>query len=169
MSAFIEVAVITKPKGIKGEVHVHVLEGFLPEVLNTNAVFAQQSGQRVPYIIEEFVAAGDRMARIKFKGIDSKEKAEVLRNFPLLVAEARAIEHSEPQDELIGYEVYNQEQLIGKLSELLSTTAQDLISVTTEGGAEVLIPFVDDFIIKQDDENKKLVLRLPEGLLDVND
>lgn len=57
---------------------------------------------------------------------------------------------------------------IGTITGFSSNTAQDLLIVKTASGAEVEIPFVDEFVIEIDRDNKIIQMDLPEGLLDIN-
>lgn len=57
---------------------------------------------------------------------------------------------------------------IGTITGFSSNTAQDLLIVKTASGSEVEIPFVDEFVVEIDRENKTIQMDLPEGLLDIN-
>ena len=56
---------------------------------------------------------------------------------------------------------------IGTIASINDTSAQPLFVVTTENG-EILVPMVDDFIEQIDRVNKKILVRTPEGLIDMN-
>ncbi len=163
-----EVAVITKPKGLKGELNVHILEDFQAEVLTPGPVFLSMEGQQIPYLIESLEIVSSNMVRMKLKNVDTPEVAESLRKVKMLLPSERAEPFKTAESELISFDVFDDDHHIGKVKELLSTKAQDLISVITDEGVEVLIPFVDAFIVEQDNVNQKLILNLPEGLVDLN-
>ena len=55
---------------------------------------------------------------------------------------------------------------MGIVREVYSLNGQDLIAMDYQGH-EVLIPTAEDIVLKADKENKKLVVNLPEGLLEV--
>ncbi|MFT7345180.1 MAG: 16S rRNA processing protein RimM, partial [Lentimonas sp.] len=46
------------------------------------------------------------------------------------------------------------------------TTAQPLFEVL-KGDIEILIPMIDHFLVKIDRENKKVIMDLPEGLIEM--
>ena len=54
---------------------------------------------------------------------------------------------------------------IGTISDVREMPAQDLLVVTAPGG-EVLVPFVEDFIVEFDDAERVLYMDLPDGLVD---
>ena len=68
--------------------------------------------------------------------------------------------------EIMGFEVINGEQSIGKIEAFSSNGAQDLIIVNTNSGKKE-IPLVEAFIIRLDFDKKCLMMHLPEGLLDL--
>lgn len=68
--------------------------------------------------------------------------------------------------ELKDNEVLVDQKTIGRVSGFGSNGAQDLLIVQTEEG-EIEIPFVDAFVENLDRENKKIYMKLPEGLLNL--
>ena len=58
---------------------------------------------------------------------------------------------------------------IGIITGFSSNVAQDLLIVTTAANRQVEIPFVDQFVVEIDHDNKVLQMDLPEGLLEIND
>jgi 16S rRNA processing protein RimM len=56
---------------------------------------------------------------------------------------------------------------LGQITDLIESTEQALLQVD-HNGDEILIPFVEDFIVKIDKRKKILYLNLPEGLIDLN-
>lgn len=57
---------------------------------------------------------------------------------------------------------------LGKITGFSFNGSQDLLIVTTPQQLEFEIPFVDQFVLKIDSENKILSVDLPEGLLEIN-
>ena len=48
------------------------------------------------------------------------------------------------------------------------STANVLFSVATPTGGNLIIPASDDYIVEINDEQKLMVMHLPEGLLDLD-
>lgn len=65
--------------------------------------------------------------------------------------------------ELIGFDVYNQDKLIGKLTDIL-TNIQDVLVVDNK----IMIPYVEEFVKKIDLKNKKIIVETIKGMLDEN-
>jgi 16S rRNA processing protein RimM len=56
---------------------------------------------------------------------------------------------------------------VGVIASINDSSAQPLFVVKTDH-TEILVPMVDDFIEKIDRVNKKVLVRTPEGLIDMN-
>ncbi len=72
-------------------------------------------------------------------------------------------------DELIGYKVYNYEtkKLIGKIVDIWFLPTQE-VWVVSDGEREIPIPAVDEFIKVIDEENRRMKVKLIEGLEQLN-
>lgn len=68
--------------------------------------------------------------------------------------------------ELIGMEVCTEDgELLGEIQEVLETGANDVYIVNGQQLGEVLIPVTNETILSTDVITKRIVVRLPEGLL----
>ena len=56
---------------------------------------------------------------------------------------------------------------VGLIDSINDKSAQPLFVIKTDDG-EIFIPMVDDFIEEIDRKNKKILVRTPEGLIDMN-
>jgi 16S rRNA processing protein RimM len=68
----------------------------------------------------------------------------------------------------VGFDVFNEGLLVGKIEEINDQTDNVLFCVVTDSDEMVMIPAVEDFIVDIDHKNKALYLDLPEGLLTIN-
>jgi 16S rRNA processing protein RimM len=69
--------------------------------------------------------------------------------------------------EVIGFEVEDQRLgVVGTIQSINDSTAQPLFEVL-HGGIEILIPMIDHFLVTIDRDNKKVVMNLPEGLIEM--
>ena len=76
-------------------------------------------------------------------------------------------EVSRAEDELIGLEVVDENGTsFGKVEDVSGSSAQKHLVVSYEG-KELLIPLVDEIVKSQSD--KKILVDLPEGLIDLNE
>ena len=60
----------------------------------------------------------------------------------------------------------NNNSIIGKIIDVVENKNQDLFEVVFNE-KRILIPLVDEFVVNIDNENKKIIMNLPEGLTDL--
>lgn len=105
---------------------------------------------------------------VKVNEITTKEEAESYKGCDLLFNKEEA---SLPKGyyhfaDLEGCEVFLEDSTsIGKVIKVEEYPAQNTLRVKTNDKKEILIPFVNAFIIKVDINNKKIIVRLIEGML----
>lgn len=69
--------------------------------------------------------------------------------------------------EVIGFEIEDKQKgIFGKIQSINDSTAQPLFEVLN-GDVEILVPMIDQFLVKVDRENKKIIMDLPDGLIDM--
>lgn len=121
------------------------------------------------YAIEN-VRYQNKVVILKLAGINDRNKAEEQRNKKVYIEEADLAEL--PEDtyyvrDLIGISVVTEDGELGKISDVIQNSAQDLYEVKTAEGKKVYIPVVKEFVNEVDMENKVVKVTLPEGLLDL--
>ena len=105
---------------------------------------------------------------IRLEGIASLESAEAFIGCEVLISRADLREL--PEDEFYWFQLEGlrvddcQQGDLGKIIEIFTTPAHDILVVQGPRG-EVLIPVVDAFILKIDEEAKVIHVDLPEGLV----
>lgn len=108
---------------------------------------------------------------LKLAGIDDRNAAEACKNKDIYITEDELPEL--PEDtyyirDLIGMDVVSEDgKVSGTLSDIITGTAQDLYEVKLENGKELLIPGVGEFILDININERKITVKLPEGLLEL--
>jgi 16S rRNA processing protein RimM len=107
----------------------------------------------------------------KFRGVDSVEQAERLRDAELWIPRADRPPAPEGEyyfDELIGCEVVEQAtgERLGKVTDCLETGGPLLLEVMA-GDREILIPFVPEICVEKNVAARRIAVVLPEGLKDL--
>jgi 16S rRNA processing protein RimM len=112
----------------------------------------------------------------KLKGIDSINDAETFLRCELQVPRSERAQ-LEPGaayiSDLVGSEVLDQGRTIGRVTAVQFGAGEAPLLVVHDGKQEHLLPFADAFLSTEitpaiDTEIKKIHMRLPEGLLEVN-
>ena len=167
MNKYLELGQIVNVKGLKGEVKVNSFTDDNTKFERIPNVFLKQKGNLKEYSIES-VGYNKNQVIIKFKGIDTIEEAEKLRNSYIVVD--REIFGELPEGvyyiaDLLGLDVYTEDgTLLGKVDDIFSTGSNDVYVVKDELGKQKLLPGIDEVIKQIDIESGKIIVNLIEGL-----
>jgi 16S rRNA processing protein RimM len=151
----LEVGVITKPHGLRGEVVVHLFSD-LPERLEPGSVLETDRGDL------EVISSKPHQGQfiVKFAGTDDRNGAEALRSV-VLRAEPIDVEGVLWVHELIGCTVTSTRgEEFGTVRAVEQNPASDLLVTTTQH----LVPLA--FIVEHE-PNVAIVVDVPEGFLDL--
>lgn len=160
---------ITKRHGLSGEVKVLPFSRDFNSLNNLKQVYIKLNNKAVEFKIihKKFQK---NTAIVKFEGINSPEDADKLVNCELLVEKSHLAELEENEYywfQLIGLEVFTEKnKYVGKVMDIIDNGAQEIL-VVEAGKNEVLIPFVEKFVIETNINKSKIVVNTIEGLLDV--
>ena len=162
---------IVKKYSFKGEL-ILKLDTDQPEIYeNLNAIFIDMGKTLVPYFIERSLFQKGNHIRIQFEDVYNEDEADLLlkRDAYLPLSLLPKLEGNKFYfHEVTGFTLEDVAHgKIGTITSINDVSAQPLFVVSTDH-AEILIPMVDDFIEKIDRVNKKVIVRTPEGLIDMN-
>lgn len=160
---------INKPHGVNGEMSF----SFTSDVFDTEDVpylIFDMQGIFVPFFIDEYRFKSNETALIKFEGINSDEKARSFSGLTIFLpkkyldkVEDTAIE----LDYFVGFMLVDQQiGEIGIISEVDQTT-ENALFVIPKADDELLIPVGDEYIQEIDHDNKRIMVNLPLGLLEL--
>ena len=152
--------------GLKGEVKVYNYSYSDEIYRTTEAVYV---GDDLVGI--ENVRLQKNMVILKLAGISDRDGAEAVRGKELFITESDLPELPEGQyyiRDLIGMTVKEENgEILGKVSDVLQNTAQDIFEVENADGRKILIPKVDQFVLEIDKAAGEIRVRLIEGMLDL--
>lgn len=176
------VAKLIRPQGRNGEIVAEILTDF-PERFRERPQLFLIPPPRIgtaarQVVVENFWFLRSRLI-LKIQGIDSINGAEALRGYEVAIpASDRAPleEGSFYISDLVGCRVFDLNRAgteIGEVSDVdRRSSSTELLVVrgpTIQGPeSEVLIPFVRDYLVRIDTAERRIEMRLPEGLLDIN-
>ncbi|RME87351.1 MAG: 16S rRNA processing protein RimM [Anaerolineae bacterium] len=164
---YLVVGYLRRPHGVRGELLMEVHTDF-PERL--------QPGVSV-YVGEEHVPlritgrrSHARGMLIAFDGIKTREQAAALRNqyVYVLAADRPPLPEGEYyHHQLLGLRVFDESgRLLGTLTEILETGANDVYIVRTSQGKELLLPAIEEVILDVDLTRREMRVHLLPGLDD---
>ncbi|QWC00407.1 ribosome maturation factor RimM [Mycoplasmatota bacterium] len=139
---------ITGFKGIKGELKVKPLSGFIKERLQANAkIYIEIDGNYQEFNVM-FYHENQKIPLLKLKGYENINLVQFLNKKEIFVDADEEImieENAYHQDELIGLKIYQNNILKGQVVDIRNYPKDDYLVVETDKG-NVLIPFRDEFI-----------------------
>jgi 16S rRNA processing protein RimM len=180
---FVTIARVVKTQGRKGEVAATVLTDF-PERFETrrnlfalcetvagrskDASSASTAPRRALQLEDHWFHKG--LVVLKFAGVDSISDAETLVGCEIQIPASQRAELGSDEfyvSDLVGCMVTDQGREIGRVKDVQFGSGEAPLLVV-EGEKELLIPFAAAYIEKIDLEQKRVSMRLPEGLLELD-
>ncbi|NMH25463.1 ribosome maturation factor RimM [Flavobacterium solisilvae] len=161
---------IAKKFSFKGEVLIY-LDTDEPELYeNMESVFVEFNKNLVPFFIENSSLHKNDFLRVRFEDVDSEEEADKLIGLEvyLPLSMLPKLEGNKFYfHEVIGFEIEDKRLgVFGKIISINDSSAQPLFEVVN-GSVEILVPMIDQFLVKIDRVNKKVIMDLPEGLVEM--
>ena len=170
MEDFLQVGVITATHGIRGEVKVFPTTDDPERYLDLETVYLD-TGREKKLLTISSVKFFKQFVILKFKEFDNINDVEPFRKKSLLVTREQAVPLEEDEyfiADLIGLRVITDEdKVLGELTDVLETGANDVYQVTDENGKEILLPAIKDCILSVDLEKGEMKVHILEGLLDL--
>ena len=169
MEHFLRVGVISSTHGIRGEVKVYPTTDDPERFLELDEVILD-TGREHKILEIEGVKFFKNQVILKFKGYDNINDIEKYLKKDLLVDREHAVELGENENfiaDLIDMEVVTDEgKVLGTLTDVIETGANDVYAVKTPEGKEILLPAIRDCILDVIVDEKRMTVHVMEGLLD---
>ena len=161
---------ITKTHGFEGAVTVRLEKTFIENIPEMESVFLIIEGKPVPFLISSAEYPGGDILWLKFDGYESVHRVREFTGTKVYLISAGPDDiHDENPDQLKGFKVRTTDnKIIGTITGLIENPGQILLSLETENGKELLIPFHENLVIKADRKKRTLKMDLPEGLTELN-
>lgn len=188
-------AELLRPQGRKGEILAELLTDSPERFDSQKRVFlapagfaGPESSARIAQVEAWWLPVGKNQGRIvfHFSGIDSINAAEFLCGLEVIVPESERVELEDDASyisDLVGCTVFDLANpgpavRVGVVADVQFATTPDgsrrleeaapILAVETADADEVLVPFAKAFLVSVDTEHKRIDMRLPAGLLEVN-
>ncbi len=160
---------VLKVHGIRGKVKIAPFGETLEQLEQGRTVYFRDSHKGWRSLVIEKIQRQPKFLIVSFKGVWNRDQAEFLRGkeiyFP--VAQLPELEEGEYYHyQLVGLQVLDVDgEVLGELVEIISTGSND-VYVVRKKEREILVPAIEDVIKEIDLQNKKMIVDLPEGLMD---
>ena len=170
MQEFITIARVAKTQGRHGEVAAELHTDFPEKFAERKKLFALTAdGKRSELRLEEYWPHKSYVV-LKFAGVDSITDAEALVGCEIQVPlEQRAeLDAGAYVSDLVGCEVFDRERPVGKIKDVQFGAGEAPLLVISSGAKEILIPFAQEFIAGIDIAGKRVQMKLPAGMLELD-
>ena len=165
----VEVGIIINTFGVKGEVKVMPLTDSPEQFTELERVFLSKPGAEMTEYEIRKARPHKKWVILRLKGIDGRDEATKLRDMNVYVEREDLGELAEDtyyEADLQGVEVYNmKEELLGVISDILKTPANDIYQIRAEDGGEFLIPAIKDVVKDVDLDGNRMVIDPIHGLI----
>jgi 16S rRNA processing protein RimM len=188
--SWVVLAQLLRPQGRKGELLAELLTDFPERFEAQKRVYlakpefdGQAAEAREAEVVSHWLPVGRNEGRIVlgFAGIDSISAAETIAGLDVIIpAEERQAldDDSEFISDLIGCRLYDGETAVGVVADVQFATTADgsrrleeaapLLVVDGEAGDQILVPYAKAFLVGVDIEARRIEMRLPAGLVELN-
>ena len=164
---FLETGKIVGTHGVKGMTRVQIWADSTDFLKQFKYVYTDKQGKGKLQIIR--VQPHGNISLMAFKGIDSIEQAETLRNTVIYINrdDIKLPEGRYFITDLIGITVYDADtnEVLGKICDYSETGANDVWHIEKDG-KEYLVPAIDEVIVSVDTDKEIAVIRPMKGIFD---
>lgn len=156
---------IVNTHGIKGEVKVYPYTDDIDNLSKIKEVYFDEKLNDKHKV--KSCKIQKNMLIIKLEGINIVEEAAKLKdtNLYIIKEDISDIEDTYYVEDLIGMDVIDEkEQVIGTITYVFNTGANDVYEIKSSDNNEIYIPAIKDVVKKVDIQNKKMYIEMMEGL-----
>lgn len=160
---------ITKTKGLKGEVQLF-FEFDDYEELDFDVLFADMNGKMVPFFVASHKLYPNSTGLFYFDDVDHIDKAQALVKKKIYLPLTKMPERGEDDftyEDLEGFLVTDETH--GELGKIIAIHEypQQFVATVLYKEKEILFPLNEDMIVEIDEDEKTILVDLPQGLLDI--
>ena len=155
--------------GLKGELILKHNLGKRSTLKDVKAIFTEEGKQSfIPWFIESTRIKNEDETVLKLEGINDREQALQLTQKEVWLPEAefkRLSAKSSPVN-LLGYQVVEENNVLGIINEVIEQPHQVLCRIEING-REAYIPLHQESMVRIDNKKKQVIVSLPPGLLEI--
>lgn len=158
---------IINTHGIKGDLKIEAYVNNLDAFLNLEKIYLDENLHEEFHIIE--AKFHKKFVLLRFKGMEDINLVERYKGNFVYVDEKSSLAQLEEDEyyekDLIDIDVFDENMnFVGKIVEVINNPTQDVLGIEFEEKVWY-IPFVDEFIIDVDLEEKRVVAKIISGMI----
>lgn len=169
MEPYLRVGVIASTHGLRGEVKVYPTTDDMERFRDLKTVLLDTGREQLTLTVSS-VKFFKNQVILKFKEFNDINEIEKYKGRDLLVTREQAVELEDNENfivDLIDLQVVTDDgKVLGTLTDVLQTGANDVYVVEMEDGKEILLPAISSCILDVDLDEERMTVHLLEGLLE---
>jgi 16S rRNA processing protein RimM len=169
MIEYFKIGKLVSAFGLKGELILKHNLGKKTSLKGLKAIFIEEKkGSFIPWFVSATKIKTAEEIYLTLQDIDTREKATKLTQKEVWIPEEdfKIFSAKSSPINLLGYMIVEEERELGSILEVIEQPHQLLCRIDMQG-REVLIPLHEDTIKKIDRKNRKVIVELPPGLLEI--
>jgi len=169
MTNYITIGKLVATFGLQGEIVLLHHLGKKTSLKGLEILFIEAlKDEMLPYFVETTKVKSEDQIFIKLEGIDTKESAQkvVQKQAWLTEEDFHKYASKSAPISLLGYHIIDQGNDLGEILEVIEQPHQLLCRIN-HNNKEALIPVHEGSLQKIDNKNRRVLVELPEGLLDI--
>jgi 16S rRNA processing protein RimM len=169
MAAYLKLGKILSAHGLTGELLLEHTLGKASSLKKVEVLFIEDYKKALlPYFVTSSRKKTADAVFISLEGINTRERAQQLVSRAVWIPEElyhQLVSKNAPAN-LLGYQIVENDKEIGLITEVIEQPQQLVCKVFIQE-QEVLIPLHEDTLLSIDHAAKKVIVQLPDGLLDI--
>ncbi len=163
---FSHIGQIIKHKGLNGHVVLKLNFGIRFNHQEIKSLYIDLNNNKVPFIIDVISKINDNHYLLKFTELNNREETNKTIDKDIYIDEVSNNINQSGLAKIIDYEIFENNKAIGIVKNFHEKN-QPIIFCEINN-KEVLLPFVYEIIETVDHLNKRIHVKIPKGLLDLN-
>lgn len=169
LKGYLDIGLILNTHGLKGELKVEPLTDNPDRFSTLERVYIESDG-----VLTSHDVISSRKSRnviiLKLRDINTIDDAKTLKGLYLMIDRENAV--SLPDDtyficDIVGCSVYDSVRgFIGNVNSVIQTGSNDVYMVKDSLGNEILVPALKEVVSCISIEEKRIMVKLPEGLVE---
>lgn len=169
MTEYFKIGKLVAAFGLAGELILKHNLGKKTSLKGLKAIFIEERKESfIPWFVESTRIKNEEEIYISLEGVGTREAALKLTQKEVWLPDEdfKKFAASSSPINLLGYEVVEDNNALGKILEVIEQPHQLLCRIDVKG-KEALIPLHEETIVKIDKKKRQVIVELPPGLLEI--
>lgn len=167
--SYLKAGRLNKTFGLKGHIRAYIEPPVIARLKKLQVIFLLSKNTHLPYFIDEMDLNESGHCMFHFEEVNDKTAADQLVGKEIFIEEKelKKVKRYSSLADYVGFNLVDETLgILAPLNNIIELPNHD-VGQFIYSGNEVLFPWNEQVILKIDKTKKEILLRLPEGLLDV--